>query len=152
MRRRAGEALAILLFSGASCKDVPPNDETEQADKEAWRAYCRCESHVVIEVTNDGHHIVEEKEHTARELRALLHARAEAAPRDADDLPLVSVEMRARAECEYKHIQVAMVQCMREGIWRLWFGLVGEDGLCPPRRDRLKALKEGVKSLRDAGR
>jgi len=52
-----------------------------------------------------------------------LQKRANESRRDQDGLPTIAVKIRADAKTEYKHIQEAMVKCMRAHIWKLSFGV-----------------------------
>lgn len=80
---------------------------------------------VVIRLTKGGLPTVDGEGLVPEDLRALLKARAEASPRDADGLPTVSVVISADAGCEYRHVQDAMVQCMRAYVWRVSWEMDG---------------------------
>lgn len=56
---------------------------------------------------------------------ALLKERAAAAPKDADGLPVLPVAISADPECRYRHIQDAMMQCVRAYIWRISWEMNG---------------------------
>lgn len=77
---------------------------------------------IVVNVNDDGDIFVMRKKYSAQVFRHLLHARTQDAQKDSDGLPIVSVKIRAHADCRYKYVQNIMVQCMREYIWRLSFG------------------------------
>ena len=53
------------------------------------------------------------------ELGKLLRKRTEASPRDADMLPIFSVEISVHPECEYQHVQEVMEACRRPYIWQV---------------------------------
>ena len=149
LRRLSVAASGFLVLSAASCSDVSPGRGQGRAEPED-RKVLRCEDHILIELTSDGLCRVEGRERNPKELRVLLHARAEAAPRDADHLPLVSVGLRAHPECEFRHVKSARDQCLKEGIWRMWLGLLGDERLNPPVAGRAEAMKELAKSVREA--
>ena len=77
---------------------------------------------IIVNVTDKGKIRVMRRRVSSPQLRNLLKARADLSPRDADNLPTLAVKVRADANCEYKHVQDVMVQCMRAYIWNLSFG------------------------------
>lgn len=75
---------------------------------------------IVVNVKEKGTIIISRREYSALQLRALLHQRSMLS-RDADGLSTIAVKVRADANVQYKYVQLVMVQCMREYIWKLSF-------------------------------
>lgn len=80
---------------------------------------------VVIEIAKDGSFTAGGEELTKERLFAFLKKEAGKSARDADGLPVIGVTISAHPECEYDHVQDAMVQCMRAYICNVSWEMEG---------------------------
>lgn len=81
---------------------------------------------LVVNVAENGRASVGDTELSTEELGKLLRDKAQAAPRDADGLPILSVTISAHPECEYRHVQDVVMQCWRRYIWQIAWEMDGK--------------------------
>ncbi len=77
---------------------------------------------IVVNLTENGKIFWMRKEHSPEQFLVIVKRAAGKAQRDPDGLPLLSVKIRADAQCEYKYVQEIMIQCMKAYVWKLSFG------------------------------
>ncbi|MHC5054864.1 MAG: ExbD/TolR family protein [Planctomycetota bacterium] len=80
---------------------------------------------VLIKINGRGLATVDGEAAPPDDLYALLRERAAATVQDIDGLPALSVSISAAPECRYRHVQDAMIQCMRAYIWRISWEMNG---------------------------
>ncbi len=81
------------------------------------------EKRIVVNLTEKGTIKWMHAKKTPEEFLTILRAAAQRCPRDPDNLPIMSVKVRADAKCEYKYVQDVMAQCMKAFVWKLSFGV-----------------------------
>jgi biopolymer transport protein ExbD len=100
------EIEAITLPYALSAKEEEPTEEKR----------------IVVNITEKGTIRWMKLAKTPEQFLAIVRAAAQRCPRDPDGLPIMSVKVRADANCEYKYVQDVMIQCMKAFVWKLSFG------------------------------
>ncbi len=77
----------------------------------------------------DQGYVVRGQRYTLQRLTDFLKGRAEAAEKDEKGVSKLQVKIRADARTEFQFVQMAMVACMKAGVWNLSFG-------CEPKKPR----------------
>lgn len=123
------DIVKMLLASGADvyadghCRPDPVAD----AASDEIAALLR-EKALSVTVHPDGGYSVDGERISLESLTDLLTGRIERWPRDNDDRPTLEVRILAYADCEYRAIQLLMIECMRAQIHKLSFGAAKDDG------------------------
>ncbi len=81
------------------------------------------EKRIVVNLTEKGTIKWMHKKLMPEEFLTIVRAAAALCPLDPDKLPIMSVKVRADAQCEYKYVQDVMAQCMKAFVWKLSFGV-----------------------------
>jgi biopolymer transport protein ExbD len=77
----------------------------------------------------DQSYVIRGQKYTLQRLTDYLKGKAEVAEKDEKGVSKLSVKIRADARAEFQFVQMAMMACMKAGVWNLSFG-------CEPKKGR----------------